>query len=98
MGVGVASRFVLLNLSLFYFILNSVSLFKLLTLLLDISGDVDKFQSNVDILGRQEGIGKLCSLTSNFWMRKLRSERLNDSSEATQLEAELGLKSRPCDS
>ena len=59
---------------------------------------MDKFQTNVDTLGCQGGFGKLYSLTSNFWMWKLRSERLNDSSEATQLEAELGLTSRRYDS
>lgn len=90
----VASRLALLKLSLLYFILNSVSLFQKVTNL----GNVDKLPSNVDSLERHRGFGNLCSLTSNFWMRKLRPERLNDSLEATQPVAELGLKSRPCDS
>lgn len=58
-------------------------------------GDGGTFQSSVDILGWQGGFGKLCSLTSNVWMRKSRPEGLNDSPEATQLVAELSLKPRP---
>lgn len=34
-------------------------------------------------------------MNSNFWVRKLKPERLNDSSEAIQPVIELGLKSRP---
>lgn len=66
--------------------------------MLDINWKCGYILSRVNILGYQEGCGKLCSLASDFWMRKLRPERLNDSFEATQLQAELGLQSTPRDS